>query len=96
MKSPLFDFFGFKQLVSLEEWKERLQEANFQPSYWDLSLMMRDNQDQVEHPDDYQYLDPHIFTNIKAFQTAVAYNDLLITYKDYLGSAVLIGTKVGY
>jgi ubiquinone/menaquinone biosynthesis C-methylase UbiE len=94
MKSPLFDFFGFKQLASLDEWTEILNKAKFRSvSYWGHSVLAEDHTDAVKHPDDFQYLDENIFTTYQALQTAMEYNEILNTYTDYLASAVLIGSK---
>jgi ubiquinone/menaquinone biosynthesis C-methylase UbiE len=94
MKSPLFDFFGFKQLASLDEWTEMLNNAKFNTvSYWGNSILVRDHTDMVKYPDDFQYLDENIFTTYGALQIASEYNEILYTYTDYLASAVLIGSK---
>jgi ubiquinone/menaquinone biosynthesis C-methylase UbiE len=91
MKSPLFDFFGFKQLASLDEWTQILNHAKFNTvSYWEYSTILKDYTDAV---DDFQYLDENIFTTYPALQTAFEYNEILNTYRDYLASAVLIGSK---
>jgi ubiquinone/menaquinone biosynthesis C-methylase UbiE len=94
MKSPLFNFFGFKQLATLEEWTEILHNAKFNTvSHWGYSKIGKDDTDAVKHPDDFQYLDENIFTTYQALQTALEYKEILNTYEDYLGSAVLIGSK---
>jgi ubiquinone/menaquinone biosynthesis C-methylase UbiE len=91
MKSPLFDFFGFKQLASLEEWTEILNNAKFNNvSSWGYSIIVKDHNDAA---DNFQYLDENIYTNYQALQTAFEYNEILNTYTDYLASAVLIGSK---
>lgn len=94
MKSPLFDFFEFKQLASLEEWIEILNNAKFNTvSYWGYSTISKNHNDEAYHPDDFQYFDEDIFTTSQALQTALKYNEILNTYTDYLASAVLIGSK---
>jgi ubiquinone/menaquinone biosynthesis C-methylase UbiE len=94
MKSPLFDFFEFKQLASLDEWTEILNNAKFNNvSNWGYSLIVRDHTDAAKHPDDFQYLDENIFTTYQALQTASEYNEILNDYMDYLASVVLIGSK---
>jgi ubiquinone/menaquinone biosynthesis C-methylase UbiE len=94
MKSPLFDFFGFKQLASLDEWTEILNNSKFNSvSNWGYSIIGKDHNDAVNHPDEFQYLDKNIFTNYHALQTAFEYNEILNNYTDYLASAVLIGSK---
>lgn len=94
MRSPLFDFFAFTQLASLDQWKLLLNSIKFNHvSSWDYSLLVVDNMDQVNHPDDFQYPDSHIFTNLQALRTSFEYIDFINTYKDYLGSVVLIGSK---
>jgi DNA topoisomerase IB len=91
MKSPLFDFFGFKQLASLDEWTELLNNAKFNPvSYWGYSIIVKDHTDAA---DDFQYPDKNIYTNYQALQTAFEYNEILSNYTDYLASTVLIGSK---
>jgi ubiquinone/menaquinone biosynthesis C-methylase UbiE len=94
MKSPLFDFFGFKQLASLDEWTEILNNAKFNTvSNWGNAIIDTDDTDAVKHPDDYQYLDENIFTTYQVLLTALEYNEILNAYADYLASAVLIGSK---
>jgi ubiquinone/menaquinone biosynthesis C-methylase UbiE len=91
MLAPLFDFFGFKQLASLDEWAEILNQAKFNTaSSWGYSEIVKDHTDEA---DEFQYLDENIFTNFQALQTAFEYNEILNTYSDYLASAVLIGSK---
>jgi hypothetical protein len=95
MKSPLFDFFGFKQLAYLDEWTEILNNAKFNKvSYWGYSKIVQDITDAEKHPDDLQILDENIFTTYQALQTASEYNEILYTYSDYLASAVFIGSKI--
>ncbi|NHN33687.1 class I SAM-dependent methyltransferase [Paenibacillus agricola] len=94
MKSTLLDFFGFKQLASLDEWTAIFNKANFnRVSHWDYSLIVEDHTDQVKHSDEFQYVDSNVFTNLQAFQISMDSNEILTAYKDYLGSAVLIGSK---
>jgi SAM-dependent methyltransferase len=94
MKSPLFDFFGFKQLASLDQWTELLNNAKFNSvSYWGHSIIGTDHTDAAKHPDDFQYMDEGIFTTSNALQTALEYSEILNNYTEYLASAVLIGSK---
>ncbi|MEX2462394.1 MAG: class I SAM-dependent methyltransferase [Paenibacillaceae bacterium] len=95
MSSPLFDFFGFTQLASLDQWTLLLNSNKFNHvSCWDYSLLVVDNMDQINHPDDFQYPDNHISTNLQALRTSFEYTDIINIYKDYLGSVVFIGSKV--
>ncbi|QGQ96600.1 class I SAM-dependent methyltransferase [Paenibacillus psychroresistens] len=94
LRPPLFDFFAFRQLASLDQWKSLLNSIKYNHvSSWDYSLLVLDNRDQVNHPDEFQYPDSHIFTNFQALQTSFEYIDFINTYKEYLGSVVLIGSK---
>ncbi|SEC48326.1 class I SAM-dependent methyltransferase [Paenibacillus sp. GP183] len=92
MKTPLFDFFGFKQLASLDEWTEIFNNAKFNTvSSWGYSEIVKQHTDEA---DNFQYLDENIYTNYQALRTAFEYNEILNTYTDYLASAVLIGSKL--
>jgi hypothetical protein len=83
MKFPLFDFFGFKQLASHDEWTKILNNAKFNTvSYWGYSIIGEDHTDAVKHPDDFQYLYENIFTTYQALQTALEYNEILNIYAD--------------
>jgi ubiquinone/menaquinone biosynthesis C-methylase UbiE len=93
-RDELMAFLGFAQLLSAEEWNAILEAKGFTGIR--LSVAPMDElsaQDDLNHPDEHQIVSDGAYIDASVWQTSLTYTDMMDQSKDFLGSAVIVGTK---
>jgi SAM-dependent methyltransferase len=93
--SSICRFYGITSLLTVEEWQERLESAGFSRAHHDDKRPFPPNmwEDMVNHPDPIKLADEQALLDPQIWQLSIEYDQLMESYLDYLGYAVLIGIR---
>ncbi len=89
----LHDFFGVPKLLTVEDWKQAVEDAEFHSIvFWDYRQLNEELlHDHYQHDDPLQMMSEGAFADFDLWATIRAYNELMERYQDVLASVVIIG-----
>jgi SAM-dependent methyltransferase len=94
IKDELVEFLGIAQLLSAEEWGAILEAQGFTDIRLSVSPMEElSAQDDLNHPDEHQIVSEGAYIDASVWHTSLTYTDMMDQSRDFLGSAVLVGSK---
>lgn len=94
VSQELCRFFGFSEILSVQDWENVLHESGFSEcAFHGYRSLAVDLEAESKYPDNYQYASEGAFLDYRIWETSFQYNELLIKYDKYLSSALMIATK---
>jgi SAM-dependent methyltransferase len=91
----LCEFYGVETFLSVEDWQQTLIAAGFSNVRYEDKRPFPPHmwEDTVHHPDPVRLADEKTLFDPQIWQLSLEYDDLMERYQEYLGYAVLIGSK---